>query len=95
MNNYHIIGIRWIAPTGNQPGRIKLSSHRFQDSITVPFDYTFNSMSEQSMHLLNRIGFKVIGYGAYSDRDDVIITSTFEPLKHMLNVHGNGKKRKK
>jgi hypothetical protein len=93
MKNFHIIGVQFIGPSNSRGSRIKISSYRFGDSITVPYDYTYNSALDQASNLLKRLGYNVIGTGAFSEKHDTVVTDTFESLKQMVQMQGSKKNK--
>lgn len=76
--NYHLIEAKYLPSTTTKPGRIKLSSFRFKQSIIIPrgeADYWYNEAID---YLIDK-KFKVTGNGE-SKEGMIIITSTFKGL---------------
>jgi len=78
--NLHLIAVKYLGPTNSRGSRIKLESKRFKQSITLSYDYRVGNGVNQAMEYLEQKGFRIVGSGEFGDTD-VIITSTFEPLK--------------
>ena len=80
MKNYHIIKVKYLGSTNFKGSRVKLTSDRFNQSVTIPYNYEFNSSYDMAADWLLKHGFEVIGGGEVKGIH-IIITNTFEPLK--------------
>ena len=84
MNNYHIIEVKYLGPTNTKGSRIKLTSSRFNQSVTIPYDYRFNNASDIAVDWLKTNGHPVIGCGEVKSGNVVIVDAfehQFAPLK--------------
>lgn len=77
MQNLHAIHIRYLGPTDTKGSRIKLTSKRFEQSVTLNRDYATNPL-DQATEYLTAHGFSLVGT---TDDGAIILTTTFEPLK--------------
>jgi hypothetical protein len=83
MENLHILEIKLLEWTNTKPARIKLISHRFEQSIIL--SYTNNTGSyfpaiETALNYLEPKGFKFIGK-AENKNGWFLVSTTFEPIK--------------
>jgi hypothetical protein len=79
-SNYHLIEVKYIAPTDYKGARVKLTSKRFNCSVIRPRDYATNGAMDQAIDELERAGFNIVGAAEW-DGVDYIITDTFKPFK--------------
>lgn len=77
--NYHLITVRYIPATNFKGSRVKIYSYRFKKGITIPFDYSLNSIDEMAIKKLKQLKFKIIGSGE-SKEGYTIISNTFKSL---------------
>lgn len=80
MKNYHLFTVKYLGATNAQGARIKITSERFEQSVTLSRDYSTES-TEQAINYLNDKGFNIIGRGNGSNQTDILISEVFEPLK--------------
>ena len=80
MTNYHIIEASFIGATDTKGSRCKLRSHRFEQTLIIPWDYKFTSCNKQAESYLKDNGYNIIGQ-AEGKNSYLIITDTFRPLK--------------
>lgn len=87
--NCHILKVKYIGPTSTKGGRIKISSERFGDSVTIGYNHSFNRASDQALAWLgnrtvNNVSspFHIIGTGE-GNGHDYVITDTFKGLKEL------------
>jgi len=79
--NKHLITVKYLGPTNTRGSRVKLTSYRFKESVTLDYDYSFNSPLEQAKAHLDNIGFNIEGSGEASDTEYMIISDTFKSIK--------------
>lgn len=91
MNNYkrvHLIEVKYLGATNTRGSRVKVSSLRFNDSVTIPYDYSYNNIAEifeaWLKELNNDLGIVSVGYnektGAY-----IYGVNAFEPMRNIKN----------
>lgn len=80
MTNYHILTVSYLGATITRGGRIKIKSERFEQVITIPYNYSCNNSLDGAKNWLKENEFEVIGQGEGSECYYVIST-TFKPLK--------------
>lgn len=80
MKNYHLFTVKYLGATNNRGARIKITSERFEQSITLSRNYSVEA-TEQAINYLNDKGFNIVGRGNGSNQTDVLISEVFEPLK--------------
>lgn len=76
MRNLHAFTIKYLGPTNHKGSRVKIKSERFNQSVIIPYNYSFDSELEIAENYLRLKGFEIIGAAK-----DCIISSTFEELK--------------
>lgn len=74
--NYHIIKVKYLGATNFRGSRVKMTSDRFKQSVTISYDHALNSIEDMAIVWLAAHGFSVTG-GA----EGYIITDTFKGLK--------------
>lgn len=78
----HIIKVKYLGATNHRPSRIKLTSFRFGQSITLNLSYDSDKSSLlQAVDYLKSKGFEIDSYGELDSEHDVISTSTFEEIR--------------
>jgi hypothetical protein len=50
--NLHLIEVRCLGATNSKGSRIKIVSHRFNQSVILPLDYSYNSTLHQAADYL-------------------------------------------
>ena len=78
ITNLHAIHVKYLWPTDTKWARLKLTSKRFNQSVTLYRDYSTLHFIDQATNYLASIGFSLVGT---TDDGDIILTTTFEPLK--------------
>jgi hypothetical protein len=84
MKNFHLVEVKYLGSTNFKPSMVKLTSKRFNQSVTIPFDYSLNHQTQMAEKWLKENGHLVIGCGEYGNVDIIIcdaIDGTFKPLK--------------
>lgn len=82
--NYHAIRVSYLGPTNSRGSRMKLTSLRFNDSLMLSYDYSFNQGRDQAINFLQLNGFEVIG-SCYDEikQDSIIICQNFMSLREI------------
>lgn len=80
LTNYHALTVTYLGPTNNLGSRVRIKSDRFEQSITIAYDYEFNNTLEVAADYLSKKGFNLVGKGELKDAY-LLLTDTFEPLK--------------
>jgi hypothetical protein len=89
MNNskrVHLIEVKYLGATNTRGSRVKITSLRFKDSVTIPYNYTFDNKADMFLDWLkdlnNDLGIVSVGYnevkGTY-----IFGVSVFEPIKNI------------
>lgn len=81
MQNLHLIAIKYLGPTNTRGSRVKITSDRFEQSVTIPYDYsaTGRIYDMASPWLLGR-GFNIVGVAEIKD-GYALLSDTFKALK--------------
>jgi hypothetical protein len=81
MRNFHIIRAKFLPATDYYGVRIKLTSDRFQKSVTFGRKWTDTDLQlhEIAINYLQSKGFEIAGFGEMKDGMN-IVTNTFESL---------------
>ena len=80
MKNYHVIKVKYMGPTNFKGSRIKLTSDRFEHSVVIPYNYSFNNALDIAEAWLTEKGFDLVGHSCLKGFD-LVITDTFKPLR--------------
>jgi len=79
IKNYHALVITYLGPTNHRGSRIRIKSDRFEQAVTIPYNYEFNNTLEGAEQYLTNIGFNLIGKGELKNAY-LLLTDTFKPL---------------
>ena len=80
MKNYHVLKVKFLAPTNTRGSRIKITSDRFETSITLALKCNDVEPFNQAIEHLTDREFNIIGK-AESNDGMYIITDTFHNIK--------------
>jgi len=80
LTNFHALTIKHLGPTNFKGSRIKITSDRFSQSITLNRDYYSSSWLDQAITFLTQNWFNLIGSTEYNNQT-IILSDTFKPLK--------------
>ena len=80
MKNVNVIKVKYLGATNTKGSRVKIISERFKSSVTLGYNYEFNSALDIALDYITKLGFDVIGCNNDGDAG-YIITSTFEDIK--------------
>lgn len=87
MENFHLIEARYFGPTNSRGSRIKLTSSRFEQSKTIPYNYEFNNARDIAIDYLEKEGHNVLGSGEVNGHYVIVCGAsdehTFKPLKEV------------
>jgi hypothetical protein len=91
MSDYtrvHLIEVKYLGATSLKGSRVKFTSLRFKDSVTIGYDYGFNSINEMFEQWLkdlnNDLGIVSVGYNELNNTYIYSVT-VFEPMKNIKN----------
>lgn len=80
LTNFHALTVKCLWPTDTKGSRIKITSDRFEQSITLNRDYYSSSWLDQAIMFLIQNWFNLIGSTEYNNQT-IILSDTFKPLK--------------
>jgi hypothetical protein len=80
MENLHLIEVTYHGATNTQGARVKITSHRFKESIYISFDYALNNIYDMAEAYLNAKGFDIVAMGE-TKKGFAILSSTFDHIK--------------
>jgi len=78
MKNYHFISVKYLSATDTKGSRVKLTSHRLKESVTLPFDYQFNCCTDIAEAYLKEKGHPIIGQCELHNGNDGIIVDAVD-----------------
>ena len=78
--NLHLLSVKYIGPSNARGTRLKIESKRFNQSITLSYDYKIGNIRDQAIQFLQLRGFNILGSGEFGNLD-IIVSNTFSPLK--------------
>ena len=73
IKNLHLIEVKYLPATNFRGSRVKLTSHRFNKSKTIAYNYSFNSIQEIAIDYLKKQGQPIIGKCEGLKNSDYII----------------------
>jgi hypothetical protein len=78
--NLHVLRIKYLGATNTRGSRVKITSDRFKQSVTIPFDHALNNIEDMAVayleHRNDPNGFHIVGIA-----EGYVVTDTFQPLK--------------
>ncbi len=80
LTNFHALTIKHLGPTNFKGSRIKITSDRFEQSITLDRDYSKSSWLNQAITFLTQNWFTLI-WMAEMNNQNILLSDTFKPLK--------------
>lgn len=91
MNNYkrvHLIEVKYLGATTNRGSRVKITSLRFKDSVTIPYDYKYSQINEifeaWLRSLNNDLGIVSVGYNECNNTY-IYGVNVFETMHNIKN----------
>lgn len=80
IENYHVIKVKYLGPTNTLGSRVRITSERFEQSITIDYDHAVDGIYTMAANHLSDKGFNIIGKAEGSNHY-YLISNTFEPFK--------------
>ncbi len=80
LTNFHALTVKHLWPTDFKGSRIKITSDRFEQSITLNRDYSSSSWLDQAVTFLTQNWFTLI-WMAEMNNQNILLSDTFKPLK--------------
>ncbi len=80
MTNLNTIKARYKGATNTRGARVILTSDRFHESKTIPFNYRLNNIEEMALEYLEEKGFQFLGSSEIKD-GVLLISTTFKSIK--------------
>lgn len=78
----HGIIVKFLGHTDTKGVRVKLTSKRFEESITLNYDYAVGDVQGQAEQWLIDNGFTVNSWSYdLSDTESILLVNEFKPLK--------------
>jgi hypothetical protein len=75
--NNRVFEVVYLGPGYSTGARVKINDYRFQESKTIPYDYSQNGSPEVALSYLNKLGIKIDGR-AESPKGFLLWTRNFE-----------------
>ena len=80
IQNLHLFEIKYLSATNTKGSRIKIYSHRCNQSVTINFTYKHGNSYGDAVEYLQEKGFNIVGKSEMKN-SFAILSDTFEPLK--------------
>ena len=82
--NLHLIEVKYLGATNTRGSRVKLTSLRFNDSVTIPYGYEFNNARDiaEAWLVSKMTKHGVVGSGE-TPKGYIIAVNVFEPMKNI------------
>ena len=80
MQNLNTIEVKFLSPTNFRGARVKLTSLRFNTSVTINYDYSMSNTYEMAQKWLESKGF-ICEYMSEGKGCYLIHSSTFTDIK--------------
>ena len=81
MQNLHAIKVKYLAPTDHKGSGFKMTSDRFEQSVTESYNYQYNNVVDMAVDWLESNGFEVVGTSE-AKNGFIVLTSTFKGLRN-------------
>lgn len=78
MNNYRAFLVTYMGPSNARGSRVKIQDLRFRESVTIPYSYSLNRITDMAEEYLKGLGIKVLGQAEFADKGDLLFTNNFE-----------------
>lgn len=80
--NLHLIAVKYLGPTNTKGSRIKMTSLRFGDSVTIPYGYEYNNARDiAEAWLASKMTHKSIIGSGETPTGFIIAVDVFERMK--------------
>lgn len=81
-NNLHGIQVKYLGATNTLGSRVKLTSLRFNDSVTINYDYATSSLVEMASNwIVERYAQNPVVGSCETPNGYIVLINIFEPLK--------------
>jgi hypothetical protein len=80
MQNLHALTVRYFGATNSNGSRVRITSARFKQAVTIPFDYSKNHILDMAEEWLISKGFTCL-YTAEVKEGYIILSDTFKPFR--------------
>ena len=80
MEKMHVMKIKYVGPTDYKGSKVKITSEAYKESISIAYNYSFNSDLDIAINYLQNKGFEIIGTGN-GKNEQYVISSIFKQLK--------------
>ena len=77
LNNYHILIVKAIGATNNEPAKVKIISERFKQSVKIPFTNNPGASSpatDSAIEYLEKRGYVLIGKTGEGEQDIAVVS---------------------
>lgn len=84
LNNYNLIEVKYLPATNTRGSRVKLTSLTLEESTTIPYNYSLNSITDMATDYLVKQGQKIQGKAHGKNFDYIIlkpINNEFKSIK--------------
>lgn len=81
MKNKHLLVVKYLGPTNHRGARVKITSYRFNQSVTISYDYETDAKGT-ALKFLKKRGIKIDSFSEFGPNDSYyLMSSTFKRLK--------------
>lgn len=78
MNIYRAFLVTYVGPSNSRGSRVKIQDLRFRESVTIPYSYSYNRITDMAEEYLKGLGIKVVGQAEFADKGDLLFSNNFE-----------------
>ena len=71
--NTRVLNVKYLGPTNHKGSRIKIIDRRFNQSITIPYDYQYSSALEGAVRYLLDKGWDIAGFNSDCHQTEYIV----------------------
>ena len=77
IENVRVFEVVYLGPSNYSGTRVKINDYRFEESKTIPYDYSIGDVGGVASAYLNTLGIKIIAKGM-SAKGFILFTKNFE-----------------
>lgn len=79
LQSLQMLDVKFISPSHTKGARVKITDLRFDESVTIPYNYEFNQALDVALDYINtKTTLKPYGYGTTKDNYFIVI----KPVDH-------------
>ena len=78
MKAFRAFEVKYIGATNTKGSRVRITDYRFNESVTIPYDYTYSDSVDIAIMFLRLKGIEICGQSEHSKIAGLLFTENFE-----------------